>query len=290
MLKSVRRLQSCMPPTAPPTRAESALRCATCTSAASPSPTLCCPPRQQGFKYLGVYFTLTLDWSHQRSHAKDLLRTMVEQLGEAPASATTALRIECQSILGKLRHTFCVAPYTQTHLDGFDRIRANAVRRAYRLPKRFPTDAIFASHDNFGMGHPSATVEYVAAVLKHMFEALNDSGRLGTLARAMMHSVLHDRGHQPPPPPQPPEQAPPPPPADPPPESAGAPELQSSPDTQGYFADLFAEPDAQAQAPPPPPPPPPPPQPPSDRICGMPRPWPLHATSPACLTACISGC
>lgn len=190
---------------------------------------------------------------------------MVEQLGEAPASATTALRIECQSILGKLRHTFCVAPYTQTHLDGFDRIRANAVRRAYRLPKRFPTDAIFASHDNFGMGHPSATVEYVAAVLKHMFEALNDSGRLGTLARAMMHSVLHDRGHQPPPPPQPPEQAPPPPPADPPPESAGAPELQSSPDTQGYFADLFAEPDAQAQAPPPPPPPPPPPQPPSDR-------------------------
>jgi hypothetical protein len=157
------------------------------------------------FKYLGVYFTLTLQWRHQVQHARTMLETMVAQLGEAPAVAEAAMCIERQSIMGKLQHTFCVAPYTQAHLDGFDQIRANAVRRAWRLPKRFPSSAVYASRANYGMGHPSATVGYVAAVVQHLFGALNDGGRLGTLARATMHAILQERAQaQPLPGPAPP--------------------------------------------------------------------------------------
>ena len=150
------------------------------------------------FKYLGVTFTLTLDWSHQRAQASALLEQRVSQLSAAPASPDTQLCIERQSILGALRHSFPVAPYSLSHLTAFDATRARAVRTAYRVPKNFPTDAIYASRDNFGMGHPSVICEYVSAVQKHMFDALNDRGRLGTLARSMLHSTLHPAQPEPP--------------------------------------------------------------------------------------------
>ena len=145
------------------------------------------------FKYLGIHFTLSLNWGPQFKHARDTITTMVAQLKEAPAYPGTALEIERLSIPGTLRHTFCVAPYNQTQLDALDRIRARAVKSAFRLPTRFPQSGVYASRSNFGIGHLSTTVAYVPAVIKHLFEALNDGGRLGTLARAMMNDVLLQR-------------------------------------------------------------------------------------------------
>lgn len=70
-------------------------------------------------------------------------------------------------------------------------MRARAARQALRFPRPFPTDAFYLDRKLGGLGYTSALTEYVAAVLKHFFEALNDAGRLGALARASLHECLH---------------------------------------------------------------------------------------------------
>lgn len=95
-------------------------------------PLKCVPPTHP-FKYLGIQFTLSLNWRHQWTETRKLLEERAGQLAEAPASEQMKLQMEIGSILGAVRHTFCVAPYSLSALGEIDKIRARVVRAAWRL-------------------------------------------------------------------------------------------------------------------------------------------------------------
>ena len=93
-------------------------------------PLKCVPPTHP-FKYLGIQFTLSLNWRHQWTETRKLLEERAGQLVEAPAFEQMKLQMEIGSILGAVRHTFCVAPYSLSALGEIDKIRARVVRAAW---------------------------------------------------------------------------------------------------------------------------------------------------------------
>lgn len=79
-------------------------------------------PPNEPFKYLGVWFTLTANWTRQHEEADQLVSERVARLAEVPATPLIAQKLEEGCILGALRHTFCVCPYTPNMLLDIDKV------------------------------------------------------------------------------------------------------------------------------------------------------------------------
>ncbi len=67
---------------------------------------------EQPFKYLGVQFTLTLDWTYQYKAAVQTIQNRGAQLLASMASMSQKHVIEEQCLLNSIRYSLCVAPYT----------------------------------------------------------------------------------------------------------------------------------------------------------------------------------
>jgi hypothetical protein len=142
------------------------------------------------FKYLGITLTLDLNWSHQVTATRAKISDRVAALNQAPVTEGMARELDAAAIIGGIRHTFAVAPYTLGDLEKFDRMRAAVLQHQYALPKSFHAQTHFASYHQFGVGQPSLVPHYVQALGEHFCNMLNDSGRLGTLAHRMLHTIM----------------------------------------------------------------------------------------------------
>ena len=145
------------------------------------------------FKYLGVLITLDLNWKPQAEAALQSVRAKCNILARTKAPHNLKLLIDRQQILGSIIHTFCVAPYTLGQLEQMDTVRAGLIKGLFKLRPHFPTAACFATKDNFGIGTDTVVPLYVQAVTEHLIMILNDSGRLGTLGRALLDAHLKRR-------------------------------------------------------------------------------------------------
>ena len=64
------------------------------------------------FTYLGVQFTLTLNWRHQFAAAETLICENGQRLIQSRLSPRQKLLCEEQTILTALKYAFCITPYT----------------------------------------------------------------------------------------------------------------------------------------------------------------------------------
>lgn len=72
------------------------------------------------FKYLGILFTLSLDWKWQYQASQDLITSKGALLSDSLATFHQAKLIEEQCILGALRHVLSVCPFTAKQLHDLD--------------------------------------------------------------------------------------------------------------------------------------------------------------------------
>ena len=145
------------------------------------------------FKYLGVHFTLTRDWTHQKANIAEQIKTKTAQLLASDASMNQKLVIETQSILGAMRHSFCVAPFNPTTLYYLDSLRAKLLKRINGMPNQVNQNFLYLLGSDFGLEHPSVLRDYIRVSTTSLLESLNDTGRLGTLTRALhnQEQALH---------------------------------------------------------------------------------------------------
>ena len=143
-------------------------------------------PPTEPYPYLGIPVSLVLDWSPQITAAVKLVQDKGTLLSQSMASPRQCLHVIATCIKPAVAYAFAVAPYSTFDISRLDRAIAVAVRKCCKLPKSFQNAAIHLSHTHAGMGVGSLMVEYVQVTTACLTRALNDTGRLGLVTRALM--------------------------------------------------------------------------------------------------------
>lgn len=138
------------------------------------------------FRYLGVQFTLHLNWKAQFDKSRDTLKQMVWHMSHSHATTAQKIRTLNSCLRSKIRYAFCVAPYNKSRLKALDAVLCKAAKEAYGLPKCLATAAAHEDTAKGGLGCPSLLVEYTTIQIQRLTAALNDAGPLGELTRARM--------------------------------------------------------------------------------------------------------
>jgi ribonuclease HI/exonuclease III len=137
-------------------------------------------------KYLGVWFTLTLNFKAQFEKTLEDIMHKAECLATCKLTAKQKLQSEEECILGSLQHSFTVTPYTAKQLKEFQKVRTSLIKKIHGLPNTSATAPIYAPRESFGMGHTSLFPLQAQICSATLTEALNDTGRLGTATRARL--------------------------------------------------------------------------------------------------------
>jgi len=143
-------------------------------------------PPDEPFKFLGVYFTMTLNMRPQFDNTMSNLRDMLQSMARSVAGPYQKHRTLMGCIRAKIRYAFCLAPYTMAQLGMMDSQMAKAAKLAYGLK---PYIANAWAHEDIrkgGLGCHSLQVEYHEVQIQRLIHALNDQGILGHLTRASM--------------------------------------------------------------------------------------------------------
>ena len=141
------------------------------------------------FKYLGMHFTLDLRWTPQLKESLAMIDTKGKALAAFPhLTVEQRLLIEEQNILGALRHTFSVTPFSFTQVAELDGRRARILKDMFAIRRTACTDYFFLPVDHLGAGSTSCKPVCAQVTAESLIQSLNDPGTLGKLTRAIMRT------------------------------------------------------------------------------------------------------
>ena len=147
------------------------------------------------FRYLGVHFTMHLDWTQQLRLVKTTLQSMARGLKVSGGTPYQKMRTIHTCIRSKVRYAFCVAPYTDRDIQELDSIISRACKAAHGLPHYLAQAFVHEDRHKGGLGCPSLQVEYKQVALQRLISCLNSTGPLGRLTRARMEQDQHCLDH-----------------------------------------------------------------------------------------------
>ena len=130
------------------------------------------------YKYLGVYVTMTLNWSAQMAHTCKTIKEKGESLQGSLASPDQCIRIIQTCIHAVAAYSFPTMAYTPNDIRLMDAMIARTARRCYRLPPSFPTRAVLLPTEQYGLGVGSLLPIYVRNATRALILSLTDKGRL----------------------------------------------------------------------------------------------------------------
>ena len=152
------------------------------------------------FKYLGPQLTMTSD---SKPHLNDLLQAIQGRgLAITRSHGTIAQKLEMErfSILGMIIYHLSVAPFSMAQLADIERARARIIKSILRISNNSASDLVCTERAHFGYGVQALAPRYAQVCAQRLTNALNDSGRLGVLARAVTAAAMerhhaHDLNH-----------------------------------------------------------------------------------------------
>ena len=143
-------------------------------------------PPDKPYKYLGVWMTMTLNFSfHFASLAQDIL-AKGRQLVEARVSAKQSLHIINRVLKPKIAYCFPIAPFSETDIEHLDGLLVKVAKICMGLKTGFPNKVVLAPTHLGGVGLHSLLLEYTQIATQTLTRALNDQGDLGLLTRRML--------------------------------------------------------------------------------------------------------
>ena len=94
------------------------------------------------FKYLGVWMTLTLNFSHRFSDLLTQVKLQCARLVEAGAPPRLALQAIQRVIKPKITHCMSAMPFSGADIDKLHSVLCAATRACMKLNQTFPTQAV----------------------------------------------------------------------------------------------------------------------------------------------------
>lgn len=112
------------------------------------------------FPYLGVLYTMDLDWSHQLARKTSSLREKLLNLEPSYLPYRHALKVIKSAVIPSLAYSFPVVPCTEADLAGWDGLILNTIRKKLRLMKCTARALLHEDANKFGLACTSVAVEY----------------------------------------------------------------------------------------------------------------------------------
>jgi exonuclease III/ribonuclease HI len=145
-----------------------------------------CQGPDEPFTLLGVTLTMSLDWRHQFKMVVSKVQPRVTRILRSWLAPVQKERMLRTCVRQAIAYAFPVAPYTTHQIHTLDRMLLRATKIA--LGQRASMSSALAHEDKaaFGMGCHSLLVEYAQINTQSVTRALNDSGVLGEVTRALV--------------------------------------------------------------------------------------------------------
>jgi hypothetical protein len=138
------------------------------------------------FRLLGVQMTKDLNFKHQLQQMLKQIREMVMSRKESYASPAQKESVIRTCIRPKITYAMAVALYIKSEIKLLDSLTTRAYKQAAGLPISMPTAAAHLDKQLGGLGCPSLEVEQTVTDIQRITRALNDTGRLGVISRALL--------------------------------------------------------------------------------------------------------
>jgi ribonuclease HI len=142
------------------------------------------------FKLLGVYMTLTLNWSHSIATMLQTLKEKADCLRHSYATPQQAMRIVEQCIKTSVAYQMSVTPCRTHELELMDTVIGSIAKRVFKLPKAFPRAMLRQQVEAFGVGSTSMSCDYHYKAVRSLICSLNDPTLRGTVTKALLAKQL----------------------------------------------------------------------------------------------------
>ena len=152
-----------------------------------------CIPANQAFKYLGAQLTLTMDSKPYLQHLIQLIQTRGSAIARCPAKMQQKLEIERHCIMSAITYHMHTAAFSHAQLQVLDKERARVLKSILKISNSSPSDMLYARRDRLGCGLVSVVPLHAQIAAEALTSSLNDAGRLGSLARAVMAAQLRGK-------------------------------------------------------------------------------------------------
>jgi exonuclease III/ribonuclease HI len=148
-------------------------------------------PPTEPFPYLGVLFTMVLDWRPQKAAMTAALKEKLSNLQASFATPRQAMRMLRTVIVPSVAYSFPVVPCSPDEIDVWDKMIARAARKVYGLMRSSPTAMVREDISLGGMGCASLMVEYATRNTQALMRGIWDEGsRMGAVTSALLDQQL----------------------------------------------------------------------------------------------------
>jgi len=148
-------------------------------------PIKCTQPKEP-FKFLGVWFTMGLDWKKQWEETVKDVKQSVRKLHTSLLNTSQKVRTINTCLRRRLAYPMAIAPYTYTQIHALDSCLTKAIKQAYGLTPSTGTAFAHEEAHKGGLGFPSLATEYYTTLIQSLTRALNDETRLGDISRTLL--------------------------------------------------------------------------------------------------------
>ena len=152
-----------------------------------------CIPPTDPLRYLGALVTMSLDWKPHLQMLIDLIHEKGRAIAASPGTLEQKLDMERQCTVSTLTYHFAMAPFSLPQMQRLDRARARVLKSILRLANCTPNEVLFLPHSKLGCNFASLTPLYAQLCAESFAMCLNDQGRLGILARAVLGAQMKAR-------------------------------------------------------------------------------------------------
>ncbi len=149
------------------------------------------PPRQ-AFTFLGLEYTMTLNWQTHYNKVIVNLANTLQKLTRSWASTRQKENILHTCVKKAVEYGMSTVAYTATQIKKMDSLITAAAKRIYGLSRSVSTAMIHEDKEAGGLGCPSMEREYLRANVKSLVEALNNTGPVGKLTRHLLKTQLEN--------------------------------------------------------------------------------------------------
>ena len=143
-------------------------------------------PDTEPYKYLGVWITPTMNWSHNLVSILEEFRDRASKLSVSMLSSRQKMRAQASKIKACVTYSFPLGTLTEADLAKLDGMNARLCKKINGLSNSAPTAIILEDRDKAGVGLTSLSVDYVQLIARKLTLALNDKGALGFINGSLM--------------------------------------------------------------------------------------------------------
>jgi hypothetical protein len=150
--------------------------------------------QNEPYVYLGIQLIPSLKWKTQQATTMNKLVKQTQLLLNSPATLKQKLKMVDTVIRLGIAYSFYAVPYSMPNIAKLDQKIIALQKAICGLPKSTPNITTKLPHDQFGLNAHSLKIEYLTCIRKQLRNALNDTGRLGTIYIGLTNHILAKYG------------------------------------------------------------------------------------------------